>query len=136
MDKKILLHNEYEKFGINTFTFSDMNQTINKICNNELKKCDYDDADINNIMSCIKTNLQNIPRVIRDKMIINDIVILNDYPLFYNNMGDALCIFMIRYFTPYVWEHKIYIISCDGDFIQSDEQIFLTMYYGDELLSL
>ena len=133
----MIKYNEFEKYGINTFCYNDMFHEIMKTCENVLINYEFEKTCVKNILSDIQTKILDIPKTIRNNdMIINDVVILNDYPLFKNNLGDAICIFMVRYYRPFIWDNHIYIIDCDGGVEKTDENVFLSIYYNNALLSL
>lgn len=135
---------EFEKIGINVFNLCDFESKIKNVSRETLKMCDWDDDEINTFINKIHHQILNIPKTTTHKHSLgettyyfNDFVILNNYPLFeHYYLGDCVCIFLIRYYTPCVWDNKIYMIDCDGDINESDDMIFLSMYYDDDILTL
>lgn len=144
MENKIITlpnYKQWENDNINVFKMNKMYIAIENAIKNKLSvSWQYTENEIKLFIDNVRKQYKNIPLSITygdTTYYFNDIIILNEYPLFQQyNMGDCVCIFMIRYFTPYVWENKIFMIDCDGDIKQYDNDIFLSLYYDTEILSL
>lgn len=133
-------YDNFEKMGVNTFTICDFERMVKNVSRETLKKYGFDETEYTPIINKIDNNLRNIPKTLPSyfsEYHFNNMVILNEYPLFnYYSLGDCVCIFLIRYYTPCVFQTHLYMVDCDGGIQKMDDDIFLMIYYNDDLLSL